>query len=314
MRVLERLASWGHETFLFDIADLPDSATLTVDFRDPARPRARVAHATSGPVDLSRASAVWWRRPQLVSLDAVTDPDARGFTYGEWHEALYGLWQLLDCPWMNPPPEDERASRKAGQLAAAARLGFRVPDTLMTSDAAEARAFIARHGVGRTIYKIFSATHQVWRETRLVQEADLPLLDALRVAPVIFQEYVPAVADLRITVVGDEVYPMAIDTRGTRYEVDFRVSLQEAVVTRWDLPAEVVDAIHRLMAHFGLVYGAIDMRVTEGGDYYFLEVNTAGEFLFAEHRCGLPLTDAVAGWLARPRLREREGVSSPAGR
>lgn len=303
MRVLERLASMGREAFLFDIADLPDAATLTVDYRNPAEPRARLAHATAGTVDLSEASAVWWRRPQLVSLQAVTDDDARGFTHGEWHEALYGVWGLLACPWMNPPVQDEIASRKALQLAVASRLGFRVPDTLMTSDAGEARAFIERHGLGRTIYKIFSATHQVWRETRLVLADDLALLDAVRVAPVIFQEYIRAVADLRITVVGRDVYAMAIDTRGTAYEVDFRVSLQEAVVTTVDLPEAVIAAIHRLMAHFGLVYGAVDIRLTEEGEYYFLEVNTAGEFLFAEHRSGLPLTDAVAGWLADPQPR-----------
>lgn len=313
MRVLERLASLGREAFLFDIADLPDAATLTVDYRNPAEPRARVAHAVAGTVDLSEASAVWWRRPQLVNLQAVTDDDARGFTHGEWHEALYGVWALLACPWMNPPVQDEIASRKALQLAVASRLGFRVPDTLMTSDAGEARAFIERHGLGGTIYKIFSATHQVWRETRLIQADDLAMLDAVRVAPVIFQEYIRAVADLRVTVVGSDIYAMAIDTRGTAYEVDFRVSLQQATVTTVDLPEAVVAAIHRLMAHFGLVYGAVDLRLTEEGEYYFLEINTAGEFLFAEHLAGLPLTDAVAGWLADPQPAGRV-ASRPAGR
>lgn len=305
VRVLERLATWGHETFLFDLASLPQAATLSVDYAEPSRPRARVADKAAGPVDLSRATAAWWRRPQLVELGAITDDDARGFAHGEWHEALYGLWELLACPWMNQPVRDEVASRKALQLAVASRLGFRVPDTLITSDAGEATSFIERHGVGRTIYKIFSATHQVWRETRLVRDQDLELLGSLRLAPVIFQEYVPAVADLRITVVGDEIYPMAIDARGTGYEVDFRVSLADAATTTWDLPDAVVAAIHRLMGYFDLAYGAIDMRVTGSGDYVFLEINTAGEFLFAEHRCGLPLTDAVAGWLANPPPRAR---------
>lgn len=300
MRVLEQLAARGKDAFLFDLADLPASATLSVDYSDPAAPRARIAHATSGTVDLSRASAVWWRRPQFVGLDAITDVDARGFAHGEWHEALYGLWALLSCPWMNHPVRDEVASRKALQLAVASRLGLRVPDTLLTSDAAEARAFIDRHGVGRTIYKIFSATHQVWRETRLVQPDDLAMLDALHLAPVIFQEYVPAVADLRVTIVGDEIFPMAIDSRGTGYEVDFRVSLASAVTSVWELPDDIVSALRRLMAHFRLVYGAVDLRVDGDGRYTFLEINTAGEFLFAEHRCGLPITDAVAGWLADP--------------
>jgi glutathione synthase/RimK-type ligase-like ATP-grasp enzyme len=214
-RVLERLGSWGQQAFLFDIADLPDQATITIDYADPRSPAVRMTHRVEGQVRLSDATAVWWRRPQFVQLDAITDPDARGFAFGEWHEALHGLFHLLRCPWMNPPLNDDAASRKAHQLLVASEIGWRVPDTLMTSDAGEAIAFIERHGIGRTIYKIFSATHQVWRETRLVAADDLTHLDALRLAPVIFQEYIPAAADIRVTVVGDELFAMAIDSRGT---------------------------------------------------------------------------------------------------
>jgi glutathione synthase/RimK-type ligase-like ATP-grasp enzyme len=92
---------------------------------------------------------------------------------------------------------------------------MRVPDTLMTSDPGAALAFIERHGIGGTIHKIFAATHQVWRETRLVRVEDVALLESVRLAPVIFQERIPAVADVRVTVVGDDVFPMAIDTRHT---------------------------------------------------------------------------------------------------
>lgn len=299
-RVMERLTSWGREAILFDIADLPDESTLTIDFADPARPRARLARRATGPVELTSATAVWWRRPQFVTLDAVTDVDARGFTYGEWHEALHGLYHLLACPWMNPPLLDEAASRKAFQLAVASSLGLRVPDTIMTSDPDEAMRFIERHGIGRTIYKIFAATHQVWRETRLVGEHDLASLDALRLAPVIFQEYIPAVADLRVTIVGDSMFPMAIDSRGTGYEVDFRMSLAAARTSAAELPDRVSGALRALMTRFGIVYGAVDLRLTPDGEYVFLEINPAGEFLFAEHGAGFPITDAVAGWLAAP--------------
>jgi glutathione synthase/RimK-type ligase-like ATP-grasp enzyme len=299
-RVLERLASWGREAVLFDIADLPDESTLTIDYVEPSRPRVRLAHGSAGQVELTSATAVWWRRPQFVRLDAITDADALAFTHGEWHEALHGIYHLLLCPWMNPPQLDEAASRKAFQLAVASSLGMRVPDTIMTSDRDEAMRFIERHGIGRTIYKIFSATHQVWRETRLVGEDDLASLDSLRLAPVIFQEYIPAVADLRVTIVGDSMFPMAIDNRDSGYEVDFRVNLAEARTSAVELPDRVSDALRALMTQFGIVYGAVDLRLTPDGDYVFLEINPAGEFLFAEHGSGFPITDAVAGWLAAP--------------
>jgi glutathione synthase/RimK-type ligase-like ATP-grasp enzyme len=300
VRVMERLTRRGREVFLLDIADFPADGTLTIDYVDPGSPRARLDHRTAGPVELSEATAVWWRRPQFVRLDGITDPAARGFVYGEWHEALYGLYQLLTCPWMNPPGADDAASRKVGQLRVASRLGLRVPATLMTSDAAEATAFIGRHGIGNTIYKIFSATHQVWRETRLVTADDLAHLDALRLAPVIFQEYIPAVADVRVTIVGGQLFAMAIDSRGTRYEVDFRVSLAEARTSAVVLPDDVAGLLSDMVKQYGLVYAAVDLRLTPEGEYVFLEINPAGEFLFAEAGTGLPITDAVAGWLGAP--------------
>ncbi len=54
-----------------------------------------------------------------------------------------------------------------------------------------------------------------------------------------------------------------------------------------------------LMRRLGLEYGAIDLRLTPDGEYVFFEVNPAGQFLFVEHACGLPISAALAGHLAR---------------
>jgi glutathione synthase/RimK-type ligase-like ATP-grasp enzyme len=270
-----------------------------LDYTEPVQPRA-IWSAGGDATVLTDATAVWWRRPRTPVLDGLSGDGAFGFAHGEWHEALHGMNELLSCPWMNPPACDDRASRKALQLRTAARLGLRVPDTLMTSDAAAATAFVERHGIGRTIYKIFTATTEVWRETRLLSADDLSQFESLRLAPVIFQEYIPAVADVRVTIVGRSVYAMLIHSRGTSYEVDFRVSLREATTTPTVLPDHVERPLLQMMDDFGLAYGAIDLRLTDDGDYVFLEINPAGEFLFCEAGAGLPLTDAVADWLADP--------------
>ena len=296
--VLDRLASWGVPAFLFDISNLPARQTLTID-HGGERPSVRVRHHEQGVVDLSDARSVWWRRPQVVSLEEMADPDARAFCYGEWHEALSGMYALLDCPWMNPLVADQVASHKALQLAVAPKFGLSVPATLMTSDADEVRAFVAKLGEDQVIYKIFAATHQVWRETRVLRADDLEHLDRLHLAPVIFQECVPGVADIRVTVVGDDLYAMAIDGRDSD-DIDFRLRMGKTLTSAHTLPDDVAAGLRALMKHFGLVYGGADFRLTPQGEYVFLEVNPAGEFLFCEKGAGYPLTDAVAGWLARP--------------
>jgi glutathione synthase/RimK-type ligase-like ATP-grasp enzyme len=241
---------------------------------------------------------VWWRRPQVPDLVSVTDPQVNLFTANEWNEAINGLWQLLDARWMNDPTRDDAASRKARQLRLAAEVGLKTPRTLITSDPTRARAFVEGQGLENTIYKTFSCTHAVWRETRLLRTEDLAHIDAVRLAPVIFQEFVPAESDLRITHVDGHFYTAAIKSDPQSGGVDFRTSVGAAAMHAEKLPTDIADKLRALMQRLGLVYGAIDVRRTPSGEYFFFEVNTAGEFLFVEERTNLPISKAIAAWLA----------------
>lgn len=289
----------GVPVVLLDLSDFPDRATLTMRYDDGGPPRLEYQHEGGPPLDLRTVRTVWWRRPQVAHPAQISDEAVRIFTLNEWQEAIGGLWQLLDARWVNDPGRDEVAARKAFQLSVAAAVGLPVPRTLMTSDPGRAREFIdGRNGTG-TIFKTFSCTHEIWRETRLVRPDDMELLDAVRLAPVIFQEYVPAEVDLRITVVGDRLFPAAIHSQETDYPVDFRMSLGQAEVEPTVLPADIEERLVELMRRLGLVYGAIDMRRTPDGDHVFLEVNTAGEFLFVEERTAQPIARTLAELLAR---------------
>lgn len=300
MRVLEHLQHDGHEVLLLDVSDLPHRASLVAAYSERGIDRLEYLGNGRGSVPLNEVRSVWWRRPQVPDLSSINDYEVRAFTYNEWQEATNGLWQLIDAPWMNPPARDEVAGRKMLQLRVATEVGLRIPRTLITSDPDQARAFINEHGVERTVFKTFSCTHTVWRETRLVGRQEWDLLDSVRLAPVIFQEYVPAVADLRITVVGDKIFPAAIHNQETDYPVDFRMSLGQASTEPTELPPDVEQKLRVFMNRLGLVYGAIDMRCTPEGEHVFLEINTAGEFLFVEERTGQLISRALADWLARP--------------
>jgi glutathione synthase/RimK-type ligase-like ATP-grasp enzyme len=115
---------------------------------------------------------------------------------------------------------------------------------------------------------------------------------------VIFQRYVDADLDLRVTVVEDEIFAAAISSEA-QYAADYRPGLGSARVTRHDLPPVIAERLLKLMRIFGLRFGAIDLRVTPDGDYVFLEVNPAGEFLFISERIDLPIPQAIAASLER---------------
>ena len=296
-RVIRHLNADGQQVLLLNLTELPHRATLSIEYDRRGQPRIDYVRASGQSYPLHEVQAVWWRRPRVPDLSSVTDPQVHLFTANEWNEAINGLWQLLDARWMNDPTRDDAASRKTRQLRVAAEVGLKVPHTLITSDPRRARQFVNAREEGQTIYKTFSCTHAIWRETRLLRREDMAHMDAVQVAPVIFQEFIPAECDLRITAVGGKLFPAVIRSVPREGAVDFRTSMGEAVVRAEDLPAELTERLSSLLQRLGLVYGAIDMRRTPDGDYYFFEVNTAGEFLFVEDRTAQPIARAIADWL-----------------
>lgn len=289
----------GAEAAMLDLSDFPQQMRLNARYDGADRPGFRLLLSDGTRLDLGACRSAWWRRPQAFSLHPeIQDPIFQNFAFSEATEAFQGLWPALDVFWVNHPTRDSNAHRKVYQLQVAQQVGLTIPETLITNDPEQARAFVEAHGFGRTIYKAFTGTRQAWRETRLLKEDDFGHIESVRFAPVIFQRYVDAQVDLRITVVGNDLFPAAIHSQESSYKVDFRMDMSSARVEPHRLPPAVEDGLRALMEELGIVYGAVDMRLTPDGEYVFLEVNPAGQWLFIEARTGQPITTCLAHLLA----------------
>lgn len=290
--VIDRLAAMGAETTLLDLSRFPSELELAIDVRQDGCVAGKV-FGPEGEIDLTDCRVAWWRRPQPIQLPGeIIHPAHQRFAHAEWDAALAGLWSSLDVSWINHPVWDDEAGRKIFQLRIARQVGLETPLTCVTSHAPTARRFAGPLGPNNTVYKAFSATEHAWRETRLLQPAELTALENLSYAPVIFQEYIPAALDLRITWVGDQAFAAAIDAESLSYKVDYRMELAQARVEPFALPETVLSRLRALMSRLHLVYGAIDMRVTPEGRFVFLEINPSGQWLFMEEPTGLPITEA----------------------
>lgn len=292
--VVGRLSGAGREVVRIDVGAFPTQASLSLDI--DADVETYHVMTAGGTADLARASVAWWRRVRPYEVDsALASESERSFALSETAQAVGGMLDALPCSWVNPRAADEAAHRKPYPLSVARHLGIPVPKTLVTNRPDDAQAFIESLGPGRVVFKSLLASWD-WRETRLIEASDLDRLDSVRYAPVIFQEYIPGV-DLRVTVVGDQVFAAEIDATSTSYPVDMRVVVGESAVRPVQLPAAVGNDLLALMKRLELVYGAVDLRRDASGRYVFLEVNPAGLWLFVEQLTGLPITAAVAGTL-----------------
>lgn len=294
-RVREHLKA---ESVVVDQAWFPSSLRLDARFSDDYESM-RLALPDGRQIILGEVGAVWNRRIRPFTLhEDLTDQTSRLFAWSESNEAMLGVWYSLRCFWMNPPTTDEISQRKIRQLQVAREVGLTIPETVVTNDPSVARDFVRLYGPGNVIRKAFRNLPEAPRETSVVSEQDLELIDSVRYAPVTFQRFVPAALDLRVTVVEEDVFAASIAS-APGYDTDYRSGLNFAKVAPYELPDDVRSNLLEFMRTFGLKYGAVDFRVTPDGEHVFLEVNPAGEYLFVSERTNQPIPTAIAACLDR---------------
>jgi glutathione synthase/RimK-type ligase-like ATP-grasp enzyme len=289
--VITALRARSADVELLDLSEFPTHLAISMAFED-GRHRFALRRDGDSVLDLDQVSAVWWRRPQPFQLPQGMEPAHQKFALSEAATAFHGLYQSLNARWVNVPARDATAMHKPYQLALAQRIGLEIPTTLMTNDIEQARAFWDMHD-GEVVYKQFLALPDTWRETRRLKPGDKALAEAISVTPVIFQRHVPATADIRVTVVGDRLFAAAADLSETEYPQDVRMNPRLRYVAH-ELPSDIAARLRELMNELGLVYGAIDLRLTPEGRYVFLEINPAGQFLYIEQVTAQPIAAALA--------------------
>jgi hypothetical protein len=286
----------SEKAFIFDTSAFPTSVLLSGIFGDRAF-NLLLTDVHGHTVDLTSITSFWWRRPQGVAIDAnIINPEVYNFTLNECISALYGMSSCCDGLWVNDIHNDDAADYKPRQLHIANNVGFCVPETLITNDPDRVVEFWHRHQ-RRVIYKSFNQRGVIWRPTRLLKTEDLTLIQNVRYAPVIFQPFIPGNRDIRVTVIGENIFATEFINQGE--EIDYRVNLSTIPCLPHSLPKEIIDRIHVYMCTLGLEYGGIDFRLTPNNEYVFLEINTAGEFLYLQERTGQPIAEALASHLMK---------------
>jgi glutathione synthase/RimK-type ligase-like ATP-grasp enzyme len=318
-RLLQRLREAGADACLID-TDLIRTGAAHLTLRWEANGELSGGLTVEGRfVPWQEVRAAWvWRAwfGQTVNADReLMDPEALKFLIREWRKFYQGLTLMLSragtfC--INPMPMSTASEEKVWQFELARRLGFRVPDTLITTELEAARTFYAGHQED-IIYKTFSMPAITLPRgergqervgmiyTSRVKPEHLVDRDTLTASPMLFQERIAKQFEIRATIVGDRVFAAAIDaTASPKANLDWRRYDNENTRYRpFALPPDIEAKLITLLQELGLRYGAADLIVTPDGEYVFLEVNPNGQYLWVEDFAGLPITAALAELLIK---------------
>ncbi len=254
---------------------------------------------------------IWYRRPERLTASFFDGSPEGNYARLEWTEFVECF--LAHIPihkWMNHPARNTGASRKLEQLTIASKLGFIIPDTLVTQDEVELRKFFERHS-GKIIAKPMS-TGYVERPyedcdtliyTNQVAESHLKDLSDLKNCPTLFQQFIRKSSDVRITIVDNDVHAVelyAAESSGEQ-RCDIRRNNMEDVVYRpITLPSAIERKILQFVRHYGLRFGAIDMAVTNDGEWIFFEINPNGQWAWLDIAAGTSISDSFARSFGAP--------------
>lgn len=111
--------------------------------------------------------------------------------------------------------------------------------------------------------------------------------------PHLFQARVGKVADLRVVVAGDQVFPVRIDSSLLDWRTDYDALTYRVVA----LPHGMDKVLITYLEHFGLTSGSFDLAVGRDGRLHWLELNPNGQWGWLEDKTGLPITAAFADLL-----------------
>lgn len=314
--VAQMLGERGAEFLRFNPADFPAQASLSAGYSSEGQMRSSL-RIGANEIDLTQIQSVWTRRPQApVPHAEIQDAALREFIASDCRTFVQDLWNALPCPWLpGHPAAIHRAQFKVSQLRLAAELGLELPATLITNNREQFLDFYNQHN-GNIISKVVGAgfdrfmadAASVSRYTEVVSKRDVAYAASLQYCPMILQAYVPKRLELRVTIVGREVFAAEIHsqhTHHTRYDWR-RYDMGQTPMFPHALPPEVQARCVRLLQRLELSYGAIDLILTPDGRYVFLEINPSGQYLWIEKETGLPISAAICDFLMAGQGAEHE--------
>lgn len=268
-------------------------------------------------IDLEAVSLVWSRAKVLYQHYGDGESYRNQFLWGRGWRAFFDEFAaIMGERVVNSAESVRRSSDKLGQLRAAARLGARVPDTLVSNDPDEIRAWgtrfpsIITKALGDA--SVPDLRKLGGQSSLMTTRVDWDLFgksgDGVRVFPAVYQAEVPKRTELRVAVQGRSLFAFSIDSQAREYtKVDWRFGTQLPIFARYELPDDVSDFCFRYLKTYGLFAGHFDFIVTPDGEYVFLECNPQGQWAWLDQLSGYAMSEAFAR-----ELVERASVRSPA--
>lgn len=305
--VAAAIKSLGHSVVLWDAPE--ESSAIDASIFCDENDLAWNIRGRKYPYDYF--DVIWLRRRRQTTIPQSIHDDDKSFVQGEANAFFDTIWSMASpkTRWIHHPQIATAAESKLKQLMVAQQVGLRFPPSLMSNDREAILQFIDE-SVGlseQVIYKTFSPMG--WKEGNLVKLKHTTPVSASQIeanalieaVPGIYQRRIAKSYEVRSTFFGDREVSVSIDSQRHPYgKEDWRSAINlEGYLSGMTLPADIREKCRSLMSLMSLEMACFDFIVDQQGDYYFLELNQQGQFLWVEQQCpGIPMLDTFVSFIA----------------
>lgn len=247
--------------------------------------------------------SIWLRQKPIVPAAwwSPLEHDAARFAQSEWRNIIQTLSRFVPTQnWINHPESQRIINYKPNQLEIALSVGFIIPETVITNDPETVKSFLVEHE--KVIYKSLSGyifSDQTGILTTLLSLDKLESgYDSIKKAPGIYQKFIEKDYEIRVVVIGSKHFVSRIETpKDGLGAIDWRHSHFDDIFREGSMPNEIALCINKFQKIANIHYGAYDFIVSPNGQWYFLECNPAGQFLWLENALGYNISKAIAEYL-----------------
>lgn len=248
----------------------------------------------------SRINAVLFRQPVFLrNTPSIPLSPKEQLERSQWMAFLRSLCVFTNALWMNHPAATYVAESKPYQLTIASKCGFEVPRTLIGNDVHRIKEEFPGSLVVKSLDTVLlmDGDDCLFTYTKLnpgSEMTDYTVSDA----PLLAQDLLDCKTDIRVTVVGANMFAVKITSNGRGIAGDWRLVPKENLEYEdIDLDCGVTKSCLKLTDKLGLSFAAIDLVQTPAG-IYFIEVNPTGEWEWIS-TADRPIDVAIANWIER---------------
>ena len=303
--VIRRLHVRNIEVFRLNSEDILSKYKVNLQIEEDGMWSGNITDEVGRILNLVNIKVAWLRKPEF-NFFSGKDPGSEHeeFIASEIKSLINTLYSIPSIKWVNDPFIANRSKVKFQQLLLANQYEVKIPKTIITTQPEKAKEFFISCGeeaLVKTIYTGNATINGISQgiPSRKIDKDDFyKFYESIPLSPTQLQEYIEKAFELRITVIGEKVFAVKIDSQvNEETKIDWRLHTKMNPHSIFKLPSKIEIFCINFLKDQGLVYGAMDFIVTPKDEYYFLENNPFGQYLWLEIETKIPLTEEICNLL-----------------